>query len=393
MQQPASASDPKLIAIIATIRSPQVIASESAVKSALKSLKSGRATTPGQLTIAPWLGSPNGTTEEFLFIQSLDAGGRRNARLSNLDTSLLDAQLTYGETVLTVYRQILSHLTQLAACEREYTHSLQVENNLAASLKVIEAQVAAGTKPGSDVELAKVIWNEAHIAAVMASDRVAASRINLAAYGIASDIQESGVSERAIPNLSHLQPTNNLEQRALLNVAKLSSELRMTSAASRPDVSMVVRSQNFTRNFTPNDRGVALQLSIPVDHGSIKSSKATIASQISNIELRIKDDQAKQSSYRKAIEATISSIDAAIATTQQTVVLPMTDYVAKMQRAYMAGTVTVMAYLDAQRSLHAAERKLITLKDQRDQSILQLIEQGGMAPSQLSITIKQSDRK
>ena len=393
LQQPPTASDPTLIAVLAAARSPQVSASESALKSALTSLKSGRATTPGQLTIAPWLGSPNGTTEEFLFIQSLDAGGRRNARLSILDANFLDAQLTFSESVLAVYRQILSHLTKLAAAEREYTHSIQIQNNLAASLKVIEAQVAAGTKPGSDAELAKVIWNEAHIAVAMASERVASERISLESFGIGLDILQSGVCEKAIPKVSSLQQGNLLERRALLNVAKLSSDLRITTASGRPDVSMVVRSQNFTRNFTPNDRGIAVQISIPVDHGSIRSSKATIASQISSIELRLKDDVAKQQSQRKAIEATIASIDSAVISTQQAVVTPLTEYVEKMQRAYTAGAVTIIAYLDAQRSLHDAERKLIAMKDQRDQSVLQLVEQGGMLPGQLNITPKQSDRK
>jgi outer membrane protein TolC len=118
-----------------------------------------------------------------------------------------------------------------------------------------------------------------------------------------------------------------------------------------------------------------------------------MASQISSIELRLKDDVAKQQSQRKAIEATIASIDSAVISTQQAVVTPLTEYVEKMQRAYTAGAVTIIAYLDAQRSLHDAERKLIAMKDQRDQSVLQLIEKGGMLPGQLNITPKQSDRK
>jgi len=69
-------------ALRAALRSPQVITAAFIVKSALTLARSGRSTTSGQLTIAPWLGSPNGTTEEFLFTQSLEAGGRRTARVS-----------------------------------------------------------------------------------------------------------------------------------------------------------------------------------------------------------------------------------------------------------------------------------------------------------------------
>jgi outer membrane protein TolC len=107
----------------------------------------------------------------------------------------------------------------------------------------------------------------------------------------------------------------------------------------------------------------------------------------------LNDERTKQSSRRKAIEATIASIDTAITTTQQAVISPMTDFVAKMQRAYVAGTATVMSYLDAQRSLHESERRLISLRDQRDQGIRHLIEQGGMLPSQLIAATKQSNRK
>jgi outer membrane protein TolC len=156
---------------------------------------------------------------------------------------------------------------------------------------------------------------------------------------------------------------------------------------------MVLRSQNFTRNFTPNDRGFAVQLSMPIDHGSIRSNVATIESQISSIEMRMKDDRSKQNVRRKSIETTIASIETAIANTQQSVITPMEDYVAKMQRAYTAGTVTVTAFLDAQRSLHESIHKLLTLQDQRDQLSVQLIEQGGMLPKQLVIHNKQSDRK
>lgn len=58
----------------------------------------------------------------------------------------------------------------------------------------------------------------------------------------------------------------------------------------------------------------------------------------------------------------------------------------------MAGTDPVVTFLDAQRSYHDAERKLISLPDQRDQAILQIIEQGGMFPIQIGTTVSPSDR-
>lgn len=393
MQQAAPASDPTLSAINAATKSPQVVTAAAAVKAANALAKTGRATSPGQLSIAPWLGSPNGTTEEFLFIQSLDAGGRRNARINSLDATLFDARVTYSETLVTVYVQLLSQLAKLTAAKREYEYSLQVEQNLAASLKLIEAQVTAGTKPGSDLELARANWNEARIASQMASENLATMKSSLSAFGLDTSTLDSSSITNAIPSRLNLVETDLLEQRAAATITKLSADRRMASASGQADISMVLRSQNFTRNFTPNDRGFAVQLSIPIDHGSIRSSVATIESQISSIEMRMKDDRSKQNARRKSIETTIASIETAIANTQQSVITPMTDYVAKMKRAYTAGTVTVTAYLDAQRSLHESIHKLMTLRDQRDQLNVQLIEQGGMLPKLLVIQNKQSDRK
>ena len=392
-QLTAANTDPMQAAVEAAIRSPQVSAAATTATGALALTKSGRATTSAQLAIAPWLGSPNGTTEEFLFLQPLEAGGRRSARVSSLDVQLVDAETAYLETVTVVYSQILSQLTTLAAAERDHSHAVKVEKNLEAALKVVEAQVAAGTKPGSDIDLVKVHWSEANIASVLAAELVTSSRVKLLSYGLDVSMFQRGAAALAIPNLTILSPTNLLERRGSVTVAKLASEMQASSASSRPDVSIMVRSQNFTRNFTSNDRGVAVQISIPIDHGSIKANTSTIASQISSLTTRLNDERTKQSSRRKAIEATIASIDAAITTTQQAVISPMTDFVAKMQRAYVAGTATVMSYLDAQRSLHDSERRLISLRDQRDQGIRHLIEQGGMLPSQLIAATKQSNRK
>jgi outer membrane protein TolC len=261
------------------------------------------------------------------------------------------------------------------------------------SLKLIEAQVSAGTKPGSDLELARANWNEARIASQMASENLATIQSSLSAFGLDTSTLDSSSITNAIPSRLNLVETDLLEQRAAATITKLSAERRMASASGQADISMVLRSQNFTRNFTPNDRGFAVQLSIPIDHGSIRSSVATIESQISSFEMRMKDDRSKQNARRKSIETTIASIETAIANTQQSVITPMTDYVAKMKRAYTAGTVTVTAYLDAQRSLHESIHKLITLRDQRDQLNVQLIEQGGMLPKLLVIHNKQSDRK
>jgi len=392
-QTGAVTSDPIQDVVEATIRSPQVSAAAATAKGALALTKSGRSTTPAQLYIAPWLGSPNGTTEEFLFLQPLEAGGRRRARVSSLDVQLVDAQTAYLETVSSVYVHILSQVTSLAAAERNYSHTVKVEKNLEASLKVIEAQVAAGAKPGSDIELLRAHWNEAHIVSVMASEHVTSSRIKLAAYGLDVSGFQNNASSRAIPNPADLVPTNLLERRGSVTLAKLASDMQSSSALGRPDVSLMVRSQNFTRNFTPNDRGVAVQFSIPMDHGSIKANTSIIASQLSSVTTRVNDDRSKQLARRKSIEVTIASIDTAIATTQQAVISPKTDYVAKMQRAYIAGTEPVMSYLDAQRSLHDSELLLNSLRDQRDQAVLQLIEQCGLLPNQLFTADLKRNRK
>ena len=387
------ASDAMDFALIATIRSPQVIAAGSTLKSAMALAKVGRATTPAQLTVAPWLGSPNGTTEEFLFTQSLEAGGRRAARVSSHDALLLDAQATYNETVASVYTKILVHVAQLLAAERSYAHALRVEKNLAESLRVVETQVLAGTKPGSDLDIAKAIWNAARIDSQLALQRTRAHRINLEAYGVDAERKQTGTEVFTIPDRSSLLPGNCIELRGAANAARLSADMRASTASGRPDVSVVIRSQNFTRNFTPNDRGLSLQVSIPVDHGTIRANSATIMSQMSSVGISVTDDRTKQNALRSSIDANIASIDIGIAKTQETVITPLSNYVTKMQRAYMAGTVTVLAFLDAQRSYHDAERKLIGLRDQRDLAILQLIEQGGMIPKQLITSTKQNDRK
>lgn len=359
----------------------------------MRAAKAGRSTVPGQLSIAPWLGSPNGTTEEFLFIQSLDAGGRRGARLTSIDASLLDAKATYNETLKSVYVTILTQCVQLLLAQRAADHALLVEKNLAESMRVIEAQVNAGTKPGSDLELAKAVWNEARIDTVLASEKVMTLRTSLQAYGISNGDVNLKTISRVLPELRSLHPDHVLEGRADVNIAKLIADKQSVSASGRPDVSMVVRSQNFTRNFTPNDRGIALQLSIPVDHGTIRANAATFDSQIGNVERRLEDESAKQKALRISIEANIASIDSGIIASQQKVIAPLSDYVSKMQRAYAAGTVNVVTFLDAQRAYHSALGKLLALQDRRDMAVLQLVEQGGMIPRQFTNYNQQSDKK
>lgn len=294
VQTVQSIQSPAEAVIVAVRQSPQVIAADSNLKAAYKLAMSSRATAPGQLTIAPWLGSPNGTTEEFLFIQSLDAGGRRSARVSSHNALILEAQATYAETLVSTYVKILTHVTELASAQRVHSYNAQIEKNFAESLRVIEAQVAIGTKPGSDIELAKAMWHDARINTALAAERVNSHRITLKAYGISSGNQILDVTRSGIPLLSEMQPGTILELRASASIAKLNGDILTTKASGRPDVSMVVRSQNFTRNFTPNDRGIAVQLSIPIDHGSIKGNTGAIASQIASVEARVKDDLTKQ---------------------------------------------------------------------------------------------------
>lgn len=389
--QPASIQVDSVIS--AVLRSPRVVSAASFVKSTMRAAKAGRSTVPGQLSIAPWLGSPNGTTEEFLFIQSLDAGGRRGARLTSIDASLLDAKATYNETLKSVYVTILTQCVQLLLAQRAADHALLVEKNLAESMRVIEAQVNAGTKPGSDLELAKAVWNEARIDTVLASEKVMTLRTSLQAYGISNGDVNLKTISRVLPELRSLHPDHVLEGRADANIAKLIADKQSVSASGRPDVSMVVRSQNFTRNFTPNDRGIALQLSIPVDHGTIRANAATFDSQIGNVERRLEDESAKQKALRISIEANIASIDSGIIASQQKVIAPLSDYVSKMQRAYAAGTVNVVTFLDAQRAYHSALGKLLALQDRRDMAVLQLVEQGGMIPRQFTNYNQQSDKK
>jgi len=109
--------------------------------------------------------------------------------------------------------------------------------------------------------------------------------------------------------------------------------------------------------------------------------------------MQVKDDQTKQTSLRIAIDANIAGLDIGIAKTQEAVILPLSAYVSKMQRAHTAGTVNVLAILDAQRSYHDAKQKLITLQDQRDMALLQLIEQGGLVPKLFVTSTEHADRK
>ena len=90
-----SISDRLQIAVGLASRFPKVSVCASTDNCPLVSMQSGRATTLTQLAITQWLGSANGTTEEVLHFQPLEAGGRRRARVSSLDVKLVDAQTTH----------------------------------------------------------------------------------------------------------------------------------------------------------------------------------------------------------------------------------------------------------------------------------------------------------
>lgn len=94
--------------------------------------------TPEPLSTTPRLSTQNGTADAFLFLQPLEAGWRRRALVSSLDVQLLDAQTSRLKTVSTVYWQILTHLTKLAAAERDYSQAFKaIKLILAATAKLL----------------------------------------------------------------------------------------------------------------------------------------------------------------------------------------------------------------------------------------------------------------
>jgi len=95
--------------------------------------------TPEPLSTTPRLSTQNGTAEAFVFLQALAAGGRRHARVSSLYVQLLlDAQRTHLETLRTVYSQIPTHLTKLAAAQRDYSQAFKASKSIfAANAKLL----------------------------------------------------------------------------------------------------------------------------------------------------------------------------------------------------------------------------------------------------------------
>jgi hypothetical protein len=94
--------------------------------------------TPEPLSTTPRLSTQNGTAEAFVFLQALAAGGRRHARVSSLDLQLLDAQRTHLETLRTVFSQIPTHLTKLAAAQRDYSQAFKASKLIfAANAKLL----------------------------------------------------------------------------------------------------------------------------------------------------------------------------------------------------------------------------------------------------------------
>lgn len=83
-----SNSDRLQIAVGLASRFPKISVCASTANLPLVRLQSGRVTTSAQLAITQWLGSPNGTAEAFVFLQPLEAGESRNARVSSLDLQL-----------------------------------------------------------------------------------------------------------------------------------------------------------------------------------------------------------------------------------------------------------------------------------------------------------------
>lgn len=340
---------------------PEIVAVRQEIAAATEGVTAARALSAPIFYVAPWLGSANGTTEEFFFSQPLEINGARGARVavavSRLAVSMVGADV---ETLSLVHavRVAYDALAYAQAQESLAKESFQLTQELD---RITTRQVELGARPGIEATQTRIEVSRAQQLVVQASGKRKSAQAALATL-----LGKSPEEELPTLSLLPLIPTPLKEttvprpELALeaAQLTRLASEEKLARTELKPDVSLMLRSQNIFHPSGPADRGAAVQLNFPLDWGakrarvrqSVAATKAQEARQSALI-LQLVQERAQAKAQLESAETVLQSF--------QTDLIQRSERLLQASKTgFQAGQTGITVVLEAQRTYRAvlAER-------------------------------------
>jgi outer membrane protein, heavy metal efflux system len=340
---------------------PKMQSVRQEIAAAKEGVTAARALSAPTFYVAPWLGSANGTTEEFFFSQPLEVNGARGARaavaVSRLAASAAGADV---ETLSLVHavRVAYDSLAYAQAQEALAQDSLQLTQELD---RLTTRQVELGARPGIEATQTRIEVSRAQQQVIQASGQRKSAQTALAALlGKSPEetlpplsplpLTPAPLAEKSVP-----RPELTLEA---ANLQRLLSEEKLARTELKPDLSLMLRSQNLFHPSGQADRGAAVQVNFPLDWGAKRARVRQVAAATEAQQARQSALALQLAQERAQAKAQLESAEAVLQSYQTDLIQRSERLLQASKTGFQAGQTSITAVLESQRTYRAvlAER-------------------------------------
>jgi outer membrane protein TolC len=326
-------------------------------------LRSARARTNPEISVAPALDQFNGTTEELLITQPLELNGTRTARtrgaLAQLEATDARFRTERREVVAgvkTAYIQLWREREMLGLAQA-LSETAQVVDRLA------KKQVELGSRPGIDLARTSLEVTGARQQEILALSRV--RQAEAALNGAMGRSPQSPLPAVELPVVTMELPAAQLALSGALSTRSevteetakrdaLQQETALTKAEAWPDIAPQFRSQYVTwQRPLRSDYGFSVAIRLPlVDWGARKNRIQQIETAALAQEDRI--EQVRQEIRREVVQALARLEGATAVLASFGEALPQAERLLKgSQLGFEEGKTSVLAVLEARRIYRA----------------------------------------
>jgi cobalt-zinc-cadmium efflux system outer membrane protein len=349
---------------------PRLGVATNSVEASRAGVRSARALVNPTFYVSPWVGSVNGTTEELLFNQPLEINGTRSARTKRAEAESrrteAESLLLRGDVVFAVRRAYIELARQRELLDGERANLRLVEE----TDRLTARQVELGSRPGIERTQTGIEVTRARQRVRLAEGReVAAIAALNTAIGRTPDSPigplETLSSFETSPPSSEDAVRSALENRPEIRAAAAGRDIHQAEAGlhraeGRPDIAPQFRIQSFTRGLSRDDYGASLAVTLPIfDWGSrrekTKQAEALAAAEGARI-------QSAENEVRREVSEALARWNAArqVLDSYRTDLLGQSEKLAEASRkGLQTGVVTVLAALEAQRTLLAVRSEYV----------------------------------
>lgn len=335
---------------------PRLQAATKEQAAAEEGVRAARAPAPPTFSIAPWIGSANGTTEEFLFLQPLEVNGARGAR-----SVVAQARREQTAASLELERWALVHAVRVAYDSLAYAQArtalaretLELTRELD---RLTRRQVELGTRPGIEATQTRIEVIRAEQAHAQAEgERRAATGALASLMGIPQGESLPALTPLALSVVPPEQTPAGTAPRPELavegaNQKRLRGEQQLARTELKADLAFVLRSQNLFHPSYPSDRGAAVQVNLPLDWGArrarVRQLEVATEAQSARQEALVRQLQQEQEAARVRLETAAQTLQ-----TYEADLLERTERLLNASKTgFQAGQTSITAVLEAQRT-------------------------------------------